>query len=55
MKFIYTAWKIITFTNLRKMCAKEFSHSNFALSVIGKISIFQEIAPNFTFSQNCNC
>ena len=27
------------------MCEKEFSDSNFNLAVIGKISIFQEIAP----------
>ena len=33
------------------MCAKEFSDSNFNLEVIGKISIFQEIAQNFTNSQ----
>ena len=31
--------------------AKEFLVSNFNQAVIDKISIFQEIAPNFTFSQ----
>ena len=34
---------------MSKMCEKEFSDSNFDLEVIGKISIFQEIAPNFTY------
>ena len=33
------------------MFAKEVSDSNFNLAVIGKISIFQEITPNFTYSQ----
>ena len=32
-----------------KMCEKEFSDSKFDKEVIGKISIFQDIAPNFTF------
>ena len=31
--------------------AKEFSDLNYNQAVIGKISIFQEIAPNFTYSQ----
>ena len=35
---------------MSSMCEKEFSDSNFNLAVIGKISIFQEIAPNFTYS-----
>ena len=34
---------------MSKMCEKEFSDLNFDLEVIGKISIFQEIAPNFTY------
>ena len=32
-------------------CAKEFLNSTFNLAVIDKISNFNEIAPNFTFSQ----
>ena len=32
-------------------CEKEFWDSNLNLEVIGEISIFQEIAPNFTCSQ----
>ena len=32
-------------------CAKEFSNSSFNKVVIDKISNFQDIAPNFTFSQ----
>ena len=32
------------------MCAKELSDSNFNEAVIDKILIFQEIAPNFTYS-----
>ena len=32
-------------------CEKEWSDSNFNQAVIGKISIFQEIAPHFTYSQ----
>ena len=36
---------------MSKMCAKEFSDSNFNQEVIGKISIFQEIAQSFTYSQ----
>ena len=37
---------------MSKMCEREFSDSNFDLEDIGKISIFQEIAPNFTFKHN---
>ena len=40
--------------NCKYMChtfAKEFLNSNFNEAVIDKISIFQDIAPNFTFSQ----
>ena len=33
------------------LCAKGFLDSNFNLAVIDKISIFHEIAPNFTYSQ----
>ena len=33
------------------MYAKGFLDSNLTLVVIDKISIFQEIAPNFTYSQ----
>ena len=33
------------------VCAKGFLDSNFNQAVIGKISIFHEIAPNFTYSQ----
>ena len=36
------------------MCAKEFSYSNFNEAVTDKILILQEIAPNFTHSQNGN-
>ena len=32
-------------------CAKEFLNSNLNLAVIDKISNFQDIDPNFTFSQ----
>ena len=32
-------------------CAKEFLNSSFNSAVIDKISNFQDIAPNFTFSQ----
>ena len=32
-------------------CAKEFLDSNLNEGVIYKISIFHEIAPNFTYSQ----
>ena len=32
-------------------CAKEFLNSSFNKAVIDKISNFQDIAPNFTFSQ----
>ena len=35
---------------MSNMCEKEFSDSNFNKAVIGKISIFQEITPNFTYS-----
>ena len=40
--------------NHNYMChtwAKEFLNSNFNEAVIDKISIFHDIAPNFTFSQ----
>ena len=33
------------------ICAKGFLDSNFNEAVIDKISIFHEIAPNFTYSQ----
>ena len=34
------------------VCAKGFSGSNLSYAVIDKISDFQEIAPNFIYSQN---
>ena len=34
---------------MNNICAKEFLHSNFIYAVIAKISIFEEIAPNFTY------
>ena len=34
------------------ICAKELLDSNFNQAVIDKISNFNEIAPNFTYSQN---
>ena len=36
---------------MNNMCEQEFSDSNFNYAVNGKISIFQEITPNFTNSQ----
>ena len=36
------------------ICAKGFLDSNLNQAVIDKISNFQEIAPNFTYSQNLN-
>ena len=36
--------------NLCHICAKLILDSNFNLAVIHKISIFNEIAPNFTYS-----
>ena len=33
------------------ICAEGFINSNFNYAVIDKISNFQEIAPNFTYSQ----
>ena len=36
---------------MSNVCAKGFLDSNFNKAVIDKISNFQEIAPNFTFSQ----
>ena len=36
---------------ISNMCEKEFRDSNFNIEVIGKISIFLGIAPNFTYSQ----
>ena len=35
--------------SMSKMCEKELSDSNFDYEVIGKISIFEEIAPNFAY------
>ena len=37
--------------NMCHTCAKELLDSNFNEAVIDKISIFNEIAPNFTYSQ----
>ena len=37
--------------NMCHICAKENLDLNFILAVIYKISIFNEIAPNFTNSQ----
>ena len=36
---------------MSNMCEKGLSDSNVNQAVIGKISIFKEIAPNFTYSQ----
>ena len=36
---------------MSNMYEKEFSDSSYKEEVIGKISIFQEIAPSFTHSQ----
>ena len=36
---------------MNNMCEKEFSDLNSNQAVIGKILIFQEIAPNFKYSQ----
>ena len=36
-------------------CAKRFLDSNFNFAVINKISIFQEIAPNFEYSWKLQC
>ena len=38
--------------NMSNMCAIEYLDSNFYKAVINKISTFQEIAPNVTYSQN---
>ena len=38
-------------SNMCHVCAKELLDSNFNQAVIDKISIFQEIAPNFTYLQ----
>ena len=38
--------------NMCHICTKGFSNPNFDKAVIDKISDFQEIAPNFTYSQN---
>ena len=35
-----------------RICAKGFLDTNFNQAVIDKISNFQEIGPNFTYSQN---
>ena len=37
--------------NICHMCAKELLDSNFNLADIYKLSIFNEIAPNFPYSQ----
>ena len=37
--------------NMGHICAKELLDSDFNYAVIYKISIFNEIAPNFTYSQ----
>ena len=37
--------------NVCHICAKELLDSNFNEAVIVKISSFNEIAPNFTYSQ----
>ena len=42
---------VINYNHMRHICANGFLVSNFNLAVIDKISIFQEIAPNFTYSQ----
>ena len=40
------------YNNMCHICAKELLDANFNQAVIYKISIFNEIAPNFTYSQN---
>ena len=37
--------------NMCYICAKELLNSNFNEAVIYKLSIFNEIDPNFTYSQ----
>ena len=37
---------------MSNMCEKEFLDSNFKLRSYWKKSLFQEIIPNFTYSQN---
>ena len=37
--------------NMRHTCVKDLLDSNFNYAVIYKISIFKEIAPNFTYLQ----
>ena len=39
------------YSNTNYMCAKAFADTNFNEAVIYKISIFEEIAPNFVHSQ----
>ena len=40
--------------NMCHICAKELIDSNFNKAVNNKMSNFNEIAPNFTYSQNHN-
>ena len=42
----------ITYSYMCHKCSEEFLDSNFDYTVIDKISIVTEIAPNFTYSQN---
>ena len=39
------------YNNMCHICAKELLDSNFNWAVIDKISNFNKITPNFTFSQ----
>ena len=45
-------WATDTYNDTCHTCAKGLLDSNFHQEVIKKISNFQEIAPNFTDSQN---
>ena len=40
---------VVNHNYMRHICAKQFLDANFNEAVIDKISIFQEIAPNFTY------
>ena len=42
------------YINMSNMNSEEFSDSNFNTAVIDKISIFQEIASSFTYSEKIN-
>ena len=42
---------VVNHNHMRHICAKEFLDMNFNKAVFDKMSIFDEIAPNFTYSQ----